>query len=144
MALLMGMVALDEEGKEVHKNVWVFTIFEDSGASGGGRDSGPNDKDPVEAAVVTVFKVSSSVCIVDRLLVQLNIPSKRESSHKMGLALKWAFIHAKISKMLGLAWAWSWVHASWMSFSVSGLIGTLLDGMHPAPWKALGHRLTWD
>jgi hypothetical protein len=57
-------------------------------AGGGGRNSSPNDEDPVEAAVVAAFKVSSSVCILDCLFVRLNIPSKRESSRKMGLASK--------------------------------------------------------
>jgi hypothetical protein len=60
-------------------------MFEESGASGGGRDS--DDEGPAAAAGV-VFEVSSSVCIAGCLLVWLNMLSKHESSCKMGLASK--------------------------------------------------------
>jgi hypothetical protein len=60
-------------------------MFEESGAGGGGRDS--DDEGPAAAAGV-VFKVSSLVCTAGHLLVRLNMPSKRKSSRKTGLASK--------------------------------------------------------
>ena len=67
---------------------WIFTMFEESGANG---DSGWCDEGPAK------FDVSFSVCIAGHLLVWLNMPSKRESSRKTGLASKWEFIRAKMS-----------------------------------------------
>lgn len=79
---------------EVYEKGWIFTMFE-RGASRGGSDVGScddTDEGPPDAS-----SISSSVCIAGRLLAQLNIPSKRESSRKTGLASKWEFIRAKIS-----------------------------------------------
>lgn len=62
-------------------------MFEESGAGGGARDSGTDDKGPVEAAAVA-FEGSSSLCMAGRRLFRLDMPSKRESSYMTGLASK--------------------------------------------------------
>ena len=69
---------------------WIFTMFKESEANG---DSGWCDEGPAKFDVSGSF----SVCIAGRLLVRLNMPLKRESSRKTGLASKWDFIHAKMS-----------------------------------------------
>ena len=62
-------------------------MFEESGVGRGGRDSSADDEGLVKAAGA-MFDVSSSVCTAGHLLVLLNMPSKHESSCKMGLASK--------------------------------------------------------
>jgi hypothetical protein len=71
-------------------------MSKESKAGRGGRDSGAEDA-ATAATGANTFEVSPSVCIAGRLLVLLNMSSKRESSRKVGLASKWAFIRAKMS-----------------------------------------------
>jgi hypothetical protein len=52
----------------------VITMFEESGAGRGARDSGTDEKGSVEAAAVA-FEGSSSVCMAGRRLFRLNMPS---------------------------------------------------------------------